>query len=348
MSKGPLIFDVARDVLKDGSGIRTTVFFKGCSLKCPWCHNPESIEPGPQIAFYANRCKQCGSCVSACPHAAYRLDHETRIDRALCTNCGLCAQACPSGALTLVGRYYEMPDLVDLLVRDKPFYDASGGGVTLSGGEATLYSEYCGDLIRTLRKRGVNVAIQTNGTFRWRTFEHLILRHVELVMFDVKIADPATHERLTGVNNTQILLNLRMMASERPDLLLVRVPLVPGFTSGPDNCRALAELFRSHGITRVALLPYNGGWLHKAEALGRAPDTRLLHRGLTEAEESTYRGFFPGFELVDMEKYALRGSNLRRGAYVTLPVISVSRSRSSTGTVWSAAATFTTGRPSTL
>ena len=306
MSKEPLIFSVTRNNLKDGAGIRTAVFFKGCNLKCPWCHNPESIEPTAQIAFYANRCIQCGSCVSECPRVACQLDRGTRIDRAICTNCGECAQACPSGALELVGRHYEIPDLVDLLVRDKPFYDASGGGVTLSGGEPTLYCEYCSDLISALGKRGVNVAIQTNGTFQWRTFEDFILPHVELVMFDVKIADPATHERLTGVTNAQILSNLRMMASRGLEKLLVRVPLVPGFTSGPDNYHSLAEVFRNLRITRVALLPYNTSGIHKAEALGRAPDTRLPRRGLTEAEESTYRGSFAGFELVDMEEYALR------------------------------------------
>jgi len=286
LSREPLIFDVRRGSTEDGPGIRSVVFFKGCNLRCPWCHNPESMDPSQEIAFFPQGCIACGACEEACPSFACRLGNPLRIDRALCARCGACVDACPSNALRRAGRTYLRRDIIDILLRDAAFYGASGGGVTFSGGEPTLHMEYAADLFAHLKKRGIHTAIETNGLFPWKAFQRTILPRVDLIMMDVKLADPEKHREYTGASNDLIMENLGRLARERPSALLPRVPLIPGFTATAENLAALGSLFHRLGIERWALLPYHPTWFHKATAVGRTIDPRLSARAPTPEEKA--------------------------------------------------------------
>ena len=295
--KVPLIFDVRRGSTEDGPGIRTAVFFKGCNLGCAWCHNPESIDPGEEIGFFAQHCIACGDCEKVCPEAACRVDNPGRIERRLCTRCGACADACPAKALRRIGRSYPVEELMELLLMDAPFYHASRGGVTLSGGEPTLCMEYAGDILQRLQEHAVHTAIETNGFFAWDEFRETILPYVDLVMMDVKVIDPLKHPAFTGASNAAhelIIENLRRLAGEYRSRLLARVPLIPGFTAETGNLEGIAALLRSLGLERYALLPYNPTWFHKAAAIGRSTDPRLSTRMLTRDKLERCKACFPG------------------------------------------------------
>jgi len=287
-----MIFDVRRGSTEDGPGVRTTVFFKGCNLRCRWCHNPESIDAQEEIGFYPQACIACGECLRACPVSACRMDNPLRIERALCTRCGACTDTCPANGLRRVGHRYFSEELIELLILDEPFYRASGGGVTLSGGEPTLHMEYAGDILRRLKERGIHTAIETNGLFSWERFSEAILPHVDLIMMDVKLADPEKHCEYAGASNDSILENLRRMARECPSRLLPRIPLIPGFTATAENLNAIASLFRALAIERYALLPYNPTWFHKARAIGVPIDTRLSETMPAPAENASWSDLF--------------------------------------------------------
>ena len=286
MGRGPLIFDVRRGSIEDGPGIRSVVFFKGCNLHCPWCHNPESIDPMQEIAFFPQGCIACGACEEACPFSACTLGNPQRIDRAACARCGACVDACPSNALRRVGRTYLREEILAILLRDVAFYKASGGGVTFSGGEPTLHMEYAADLLAQLKKRGIHTAIETNGLFLWEAFQRTILPRVDLIMMDVKLIDPEKHREYTGASNDLIIENLGRLARERTSTLLPRVPLIPGFTSTADNLGAIRSLLGRLGIERHALLAYHPTWFHKATAISRAIDPRLSTRVPTREERN--------------------------------------------------------------
>ena len=229
----PLILDIKRHVLEDGPGLRTTVFFKGCNLHCPWCHNPEAIDPEPEIAFYPRDCIGCGDCVEVCPTGACRLEDQVVIDREVCSRCGACAGVCPSRALRLLGRHYEVDELLEVLLRDRMYYAVSGGGVTLSGGEPTLFPDYCAAVLGRLKELGLHTTLQTNGMFVWSDFREKLLPLVDLVMLDVKLADGERHREYTGQDNGPVWANLEALLRERPGAVLPRIPLIPGFTADP-------------------------------------------------------------------------------------------------------------------
>jgi pyruvate formate lyase activating enzyme len=292
--KVPLIFDVRRGSTEDGPGIRTAAFFKGCNLRCAWCHNPESIDPDEEIGFFARHCIACGDCENVCPEAACRVENPVRIERRLCTRCGACADACPAKALRRIGRSYPVEELMERLLMDAPFYHASRGGVTLSGGEPTLCMEYAGDILQRLQEHAVHTAIETNGFFAWDEFRETILPYVDLIMMDVKMIDPSKHHDFTGASNEVIIENLRRLAGEHRSRLLARVPLIPGFTAETENLEGIAALFRSLGLERYALLPYNPTWFHKAAAIGRSIGPRLSTRMLTRDKLERCEACFSG------------------------------------------------------
>ncbi len=268
---GPLVVDVKRGSLDDGPGIRSVVFFKGCPLRCVWCQNPETMRPRAEIQRLPGSCVGCRSCVDACPTGRARPATEAEPADRKCRLCLACVDACPSASRRVAGRAMPVDELVALLLRDAPFYRRSGGGVTLSGGEPALFTEHAGRVARELRARDVHVLLETCGLFDWDSFAVHLLPHLGTIWFDLKLADPARHERSTGRTNAIIHENLRRLVAASADReveLLPRIPLVPGLTDDADNLAALATLVRDLGLRRIALLPYNPLWIPKRRALG--------------------------------------------------------------------------------
>jgi len=297
--KMALIGDIGRYALHDGPGIRTTVFFKGCLLRCPWCHNPEHMTAGVEIACYPVRCIGCGECREICPEGALAVDPVVRIDRERCTGCGQCAAGCPSRALEQVGREYELEELVGILLRDRRFFEASNGGVTLSGGEATRQMSFCGDLLGRLKQEGIHTAIETSGFFAWEAFKNICLPHVGLILFDLKIADASRHRQVVGVDNGPILSNLRRVLAGCPDRVIVRIPLIRGYTADRQNLIRIADLLREYHAPRCSLLPYHPMGRGKAEAVGRTADASLPQLPMDAQTLSQCRQHFNSFEIVD-------------------------------------------------
>lgn len=263
-----VVFDIRRFALDDGPGIRTTVFFKGCPLACVWCHNPESIRPAAEIGFQAPSCIGCGACAVVCPEDCIALDREERVDRAACTVCGLCVEACPAAALRVIGAVYPVEELVELLLRDRVFYETSGGGVTFSGGEPTLHMHYLSGILEALKQCGIHTAIQTCGLFDLAAFKRLLLPYLDLIHFDIKLIDPREHEKYTGAGNAAILSNFRALTAIAKDRILPRIPLIPGITMRRENLSGIAALLKGLGYAVCELLPYNPDGARKRRTLG--------------------------------------------------------------------------------
>jgi pyruvate formate lyase activating enzyme len=262
--------DVRRDSREDGPGIRTVVFFKGYPLRCVFCHNPEAQEAGPEIAFATERCLRCGACVVACSRAVIDLDRPGRIDRNRCDACGHCAEACRGGALRLVGEFWPVEKLAKLLLRDVPFYRHSGGGVTLSGGECTMYPDYLRSLLVELKLHGIHVTLETCGEFNYEVFARQVLPHLDLIFFDLKILDGEESLRRLGRSNARILANLRRLLAQGAAEVRTRVPLIPGVTDRRENLAAIVDFLCAAGAKDVSLLPYNPLGMAMYPALGRS------------------------------------------------------------------------------
>ena len=256
---GGVVLNVQRFSVHDGPGIRTTVFMKGCPLHCAWCHNPESRDPRPELALRPGRCLACGACAPACAAGLTGpLDEAGDRPGAACARCGACATACPTGARELAGRPTSVTELLDELERDRPFYAESGGGVTFGGGEplAAVNAPFVLEALAGAGERGLHRAVDTCGHVAPAALE-LAARRCELVLFDLKLADPARHRVETGVRNDVILQNLRALSAGDVELRL-RIPLIPGRTDDDANLDALgaliADLPRRHA---VHVLPYH-------------------------------------------------------------------------------------------
>ena len=274
-SREGLLFDVQRFSLHDGPGIRTTVFFKGCPLRCRWCQNPESHEPRPEMAFYRERCEGCFRCEAVCPEQAITHRPERRIDFARCSACGACAEVCSQRAVVRIGSHWPVDRLVAEVLQDRDFYEDSGGGVTLSGGEPMAQPAYLARLLPRLKAHGLHVALETCGVFAWKPMEAL-LPDLDLVYFDLKHMDPGVHRALTGRDNALILDNFRRL-SLHFDRLRARMPLVPGMNDDAANLRATARFLRENRHARIHGLPYHN--LGEAKLARMATDLKPLNAG---------------------------------------------------------------------
>ncbi|MBC2712301.1 MAG: glycyl-radical enzyme activating protein [Desulfosarcina sp.] len=254
--KDALIFNIQRFCLHDGPGIRTTLFFKGCPLHCAWCQNPESIDPKPEMAFIAERCRGCFQCADACEADAIIRSEEKRIDHSRCTACGRCAEVCPSGGLTLVGRRWTVDTLVAEVLKDRDFFVDSGGGITLSGGEPMLQGRFLEVFLPAVKEHGIHVNLETCGCYQWEQIEPL-LPFLDLIYFDLKHMDPTTHRHHTGVDNGRILDNFARL-TRGAGTLVPRMPIVPGINDTEANVADTARFLLHHGHDTIHGLPYHG------------------------------------------------------------------------------------------
>ena len=265
MEYAPVI-DIKRFAVHDGDGIRTTVFLKGCSLHCLWCHNPEGINPLPQLAYYQNKCINCGECVMICKSGAQKIVEGRHVfDRAACKACGECENVCLGKAIKFYGRKMSTEELIPVLLEDQMFYEHSGGGITISGGEALLHPEFCAELLREMKQRGINTAVDTCGNVP-RNNLACVVPYTDTFLYDIKAIDEDVHKNCTGHSNKQILSNLEYLDFLRCKVE-VRIPYVPGYND--NQMQKIAEYLRTFkNIVRVRVLPYHNYAGSKYTALG--------------------------------------------------------------------------------
>lgn len=275
MAKGQntkgVIFNIQRYSIHDGPGIRTTVFLKGCPLRCLTCQNPESQTIRPELFFNADRCRGCGECVQVCPEGAIDLlEGRSRTNRVLCNGSGKCVEVCPNEARSLMGRYITAAEAFREAAADDIFYRRSGGGVTLSGGEALFQPRFAMDILRLCRKASIHTTLDTCGYAKWDTARK-VLEYVDLVLYDLKHMDPVEHEKFTGVSNELIIENARKIHHELHIPLQIRVPIIPGCNDSIENIEATAEFIATEldSSIKVNLLPYHRLGETKYERLER-------------------------------------------------------------------------------
>ncbi len=273
-----LILHLQRFSTEDGPGIRTTIFFKGCPLHCLWCHNPESISMEPQIQWLENRCIGCGTCIKTCPLGCLtKTEQGVVIDRELCTGCGDCAETCPANAMELLGRQVSLDEFVEELIKDQIYFEKSGGGVTLSGGEPLMQPDFAAALLHRLKKRDVNTAIDTCGVCSTSSLDKLLL-YTDIVLFDLKEAEPEKHYDFTGLHNQRIFDNLiyirDYIVKRAPEKILwIRTPLIPEATATRDNITGLGAFITKNlagVVQRWDLCAFNNLCRDKYRRLGIA------------------------------------------------------------------------------
>jgi len=278
--KKALISDIQFYSLNDGPGIRTNVFLKGCPLHCEWCHNPETQPPTPELYWKRMLCAQCGRCMEACPNDAINapidpgiaMDSDStyhKIIRDRCNNCMACVKACLYDALVVVGEDRSIDDVIGEVVRDAPFYNNSGGGMTISGGEPLLHHEFSAELARRAKEKGINVCVDTSGYGSWEALEELA-RYADIFLFDLKHLDSNEHKRRTGVGNREILENLQKL-SALGERIWIRLPVIAGYNDSMDYMKGVVDFLKSlpNPVEKVDLLPFHNwcqdkyGWLGK-------------------------------------------------------------------------------------
>jgi pyruvate formate lyase activating enzyme len=264
---GGCLFDIQRWSTEDGPGIRTTIFFKGCPLRCAWCCNPESWSPKPQLGFFEERCKGCGACISACSRGLAR-PATGRLDG--CEDCGFCATACPHGARQLLGRWWSAEEILAEVGRDAIFHRRSGGGVTFSGGEATAQPRLLEHLAMEFHRRGVHQVLETCGHFPWE-WNAKALSLMDLVYFDLKHMDEAAHERWIGVGTDLIQANALRIA-EMGIPMIVRFPLIPGVNDERKNLVRMAVFVKERLKAPLEVMPFHPLGRHKHRAVGSDSD----------------------------------------------------------------------------
>ena len=248
------IFEIQRTSFVDGPGIRTTVFFKGCKMKCKWCHNPESQQPQPQLMYYKNKCTGCGKCMEVCPFNLKK-----------CELCGECVKHCPHEARKICGREYTIDEIFTEVSKDKLFYDTSGGGVTFSGGECMLQIDFLAEILKKCKENGINTAVDTAGNVPWDYFEK-ILPYTDLFLYDIKAVDSEIHKNFTGVSNNLILNNLTGLFARTANIR-IRIPIIPGVNDTTAETRNIKKFLSEYKPLEIELLPYHSMGEHKYDAL---------------------------------------------------------------------------------
>lgn len=266
LSRG-LVFNIMRFALHDGPGIRTTVFLKGCPLNCWWCHNPEGRSTKREMIYLAERCIRCGDCVAACPQHALKLDEQIVRNSHLCKRHTRCVDVCPSGAQGVLGRRISVSEVMEELLKDQIFFDESGGGVTISGGEPLAQPDFLATLLAECRARHIHTVLDTCGYAEWHVFER-IRGAVDLFLFDLKVMDPIKHQQFTGVRNDRILANLGRLAKSGSSLI-VRIPVIPQVNDDEENFTAVSRFLSRLNIGNIDLLPYHSIASSKYSRLGQ-------------------------------------------------------------------------------
>ena len=254
-----IFFDIQRNSFVDGPGIRTTVFFKGCNLKCAWCHNPESQSAKPQMMFYKDKCTGCGKCKSVCP---YHLEQ--------CELCGKCTLYCPVDARKGCGKEHTVDEVLKEVLKDQAFYETSGGGVTFSGGECMLQIDFLAEILKKCKENGIHTAVDTAGHIPFESFEK-ILPYTDLFLYDIKIFDSQKHKQYVGVGNELILENLKKLF-ERKAKLWIRIPIIPDVNDSIEEIQKIKDFLKTIGTPeKIELLPYHAMGENKYRAIGKEP-----------------------------------------------------------------------------
>ena len=254
-----IFFDIQRNSFVDGPGIRTTVFFKGCNLKCAWCHNPESQSAKPQMMFYKDKCTGCGKCKSVCP---YHLEQ--------CELCGKCTLYCPVDARKVCGKEHTVDEVLKEVLKDQAFYETSGGGVTFSGGECMLQIDFLAEILKKCKENGIHTAVDTAGHIPFESFEK-ILPYTDLFLYDIKIFDSQKHKQYVGVSNELILENLKKLF-ERKAKLWIRIPIIPDVNDSIEEIQKIKDFLKTIGTAeKIELLPYHAMGENKYRAIGKEP-----------------------------------------------------------------------------
>lgn len=263
-----MIFDIQRYSIHDGPGIRTTVFVKGCPLRCKWCANPESQASYSEIFIRKDRCNRCGKCLNTCPLGAIVLNGDgLYLDRSRCDLCMKCVDVCLTGAISRTGKDMSVNEVVEEVSKDEIFYHNSGGGVTISGGEPLYQEAFTLSLLKECKKKGFHTALDTSGYGKWRMLDE-ILEYTDLVLFDIKHLDSDRHCEATGVGNEIILKNLKKIG-EKGKRIWIRVPVIPGYNNSKEHIKRLADFLAEMPIEKVSLLAYHEWGKEKYTALGR-------------------------------------------------------------------------------
>ena len=270
------VFNIQRFSIHDGPGIRTSVFLKGCNLKCLWCHNPESRFPRQEVQFFPQKCVQCGKCVEVCPEGAQSIDaNNIRVyDREACRLHGACVENCMHDALVFVYQFMQPDEVVEIVLKDADYYRNSGGGLTISGGEPLLQKEFVRAVFERTKKLGIHNALDTAANTSWEDIQY-VLPYVDIVLLDLKSMDDSVHTYATGTSNQMILENAHRLAHQEVDII-IRIPVVPGINATLENMLATAKFLRSFPrLKGVDLLPYHDLGVDKYASLGysgRAPE----------------------------------------------------------------------------
>ena len=285
VEKKAVIFDIQRGSYVDGPGIRTTVFMKGCNLSCAWCHNPESKSALAQRMWYENRCAHCGMCVEKCPEKAIGFSGSGMIthNRDSCRLCGNCVTRCPHDAIAICGREMSTDELLREIIKDQAFYEATGGGMTASGGECMLHPDFVAELLEKCGKENIHTAVDTAGCVPWENFEKVI-DYTSLFLYDIKCITPELHSEYVGSDNSLILQNYIHLLSAGCRVI-VRVPMIPEFNANDSEFAKISDFLHRYPPEKVELLPYHAMGESKFRALGlgeprifRIPDSELMEK----------------------------------------------------------------------